>query len=61
VYQIKEVNEVAKAGMRRPGVSDPKNHGTESNKKAKFQKNEENPVQELQGKYKNARKKAKPL
>lgn len=49
---------MAKAGMRRPGVSQP--HGTESNKKIKFPKNEVNPVPEIQGKAKAGNKKANP-
>ena len=48
---------MAKAGMRRPDPSDP--HGTESNKKQKFDKNEERPVPEIQGKAKTGGKKAK--
>ncbi|WP_171903805.1 hypothetical protein [Cellulosilyticum sp. I15G10I2] len=47
---------MAKAGMRRPDPSDP--HGTESNKKQHFAKNEEEPVQEIQGKAKSGNKKA---
>jgi len=47
---------MAKAGMRRPDPSDP--HGTESNKKQPFSKNEEAPVPEIQGKAKTSDKKA---
>lgn len=49
---------MAKAGMRRPDPSEP--HGTESNHKQHFDKNEEKPVEELQGKAKNSKKKARP-
>ncbi len=41
---------MAKKGMRRPSPSDP--HGTESNKKQKFPKNDVAPVPEIQGKEK---------
>jgi hypothetical protein len=47
---------MAKAGMRRPDPSEP--HGTESNEKQHFSKNEEPPVPELQGKAKAGHKKA---
>lgn len=47
-----------KKGMRRPDSSDP--HGTESNKKNKFDKNETAPVPEIQGAAKSRNKKAKP-
>lgn len=50
---------MAKAGMRRPDPSDP--HGTESNRKTHFPKNEVKPVQELQGKAKFTKEKAKPI
>ena len=46
---------MAKAGMRRPDPSDP--HGTESNKRNKFEKNIVNPVPEIQGKAKTGNKK----
>ena len=51
---------MAKAGMRRP---DPKaSHGTESNKRQRFPKNDVAPVPELQGKEKTGKKKVvKPL
>lgn len=49
---------MSKAGMRRPNVNEP--HGTESNHKAKFHKNEV-VVQEIQGKAKTGNAKAKPL
>jgi len=49
---------MAKAGMRRPDPKEP--HGTESNRKAKFPKNEAPPVPELQGKAKHSKGKAKP-
>ncbi len=42
---------MAKAGMRRPDPSQP--HGTESNKKQKFPKNDAPPVPEIQGKKKS--------
>ena len=47
---------MAKAGMRRPDESD--SHGTESNEKQHFSKNEETPVPEIQGKAKTGHKKA---
>lgn len=47
---------MAKAGMRRPDPSDP--HGTESNSKQHFSKNEEAPVPEIQGKAKSGHNKA---
>jgi len=39
---------MAKKGMRRPDPSEP--HGTESNKKQKFEKNKSAPVPEVRGK-----------
>lgn len=50
---------MAKAGMRRPDPKEP--HGTESNHKAKFPKNDMPPVPEIQGKAKNSKKKANPV
>lgn len=50
---------MAKAGMRRPNPKEP--HGTESNHKMKFPKNDVEPVPEIQGKAKFGNKKAKPL
>ena len=50
---------MAKAGMRRPDPKEP--HGTESNHKTKFPKNDVEPVPEIQGKAKFGNKKAKPL
>jgi len=47
---------MAKAGMRRPDPKQP--HGTESNHKPHFEKNEMNPVPEIQGKAKHGNKKA---
>ena len=47
---------MAKAGMRRPDVNEP--HGTESNKKAHFPKNDQQPVPEIQGKAKTGNAKA---
>ncbi|MDL2273805.1 hypothetical protein LJC34_04585 [Oscillospiraceae bacterium OttesenSCG-928-G22] len=48
---------MAKAGMRRPDPSDA--HGTESNKKQHFPKNDVPPVPELSGHVKSGKKKAK--
>ena len=50
---------MAKAGMRRPDPEQP--HGTESNKKNRFPKNDVSPVPELQGKAKMTKEKAKPV
>lgn len=50
---------MAKAGMRRPDVNEP--HGTESNHKAHFKKNEVPPVPEIEGKAKHGNKKASPM
>lgn len=50
---------MAKAGMRRPDPKDP--HGTESNKKGHFPKNDVKPVTELQGKVKTGKERAKPI
>ena len=50
---------MAKAGMRRPDPKDP--HGTESNHKTHFPKNDLPPVPELQGKAKHTKEKAKPI
>lgn len=50
---------MAKAGMRRPDPKDP--HGTESNHKTHFKKNDQQPVPEIQGKAKNGHEKAKPI
>lgn len=47
---------MAKAGMRRPDVNEP--HGTESNHKPHYSKNEAEPVTEIQGKAKTGNKKA---
>jgi len=46
---------MAKAGMRRPDPGDA--HGTESNKKQHFPKNDVQPVPEIQGKAKSGKKK----
>jgi hypothetical protein len=46
---------MAKAGMRRPSPKEP--HGTESNKKNEFQKNDAPPVPEIQGKAKHGKAK----
>ncbi|MGN0994681.1 MAG: hypothetical protein ACI4PD_06110 [Butyricicoccus sp.] len=50
---------MAKAGMRRPDPSDP--HGTESNRKTHFPKNDAPPVPELQGAAKHGNEKARPI
>jgi hypothetical protein len=50
---------MAKAGMRRPDPEEP--HGTESNRKTHFPKNDARPVPELQGKAKHTKEKAKPI
>ena len=50
---------MAKAGMRRPDPKDP--HGTESNRKTHFPKNEVAPVPEIQVKAKTTNEKAKPI
>ena len=47
---------MAKAGMRRPSPEEP--HGTDSNHKTHIQKNDVEPVPEIQGKAKNGKKKA---
>lgn len=50
---------MAKQGMRRP---DPKDaHGTESNHKSHFPKNEAEPVPVIQGKAKHGKEKAEPM
>lgn len=49
---------MAKAGMRRPDPSQP--HGTESNKKQNFERNQVNPVPEIQGRAKKTHHKATP-
>ena len=50
---------MAKAGMRRPSPKAP--HGTESNRKTHFPKNDAPPVPELQGKAKQTKETAKPI
>lgn len=51
---------MAKAGMRRPDPSEP--HGTESNHKMHFKKNDvPNVPIEIQGKAKTGNKKASPI
>ncbi len=47
---------MAKSGMRRPDPSEP--HGTESNKKSHFSRNEQTPVPEIQGHAKTGNAKA---
>jgi hypothetical protein len=54
-----EVTTMAKAGMRRPDPKEP--HGTESNQKTHFPKNDAPPVPEIQGKAKAGHKKANPM
>ncbi len=49
---------MAKAGMRRPDVTEP--HGTEGTQKMHVKKNEVRPVPELQGHPKAGHEKAKP-
>ncbi|MCL2857613.1 MAG: hypothetical protein FWE19_07860 [Oscillospiraceae bacterium] len=46
---------MAKAGMRRPDPKSKDAHGTESNKKQHFPKNDVPPVPELQGKIKSGK------
>jgi hypothetical protein len=48
-----------KKGMRRPDPSEP--HGTESDISQNFEKNEVDPVPELQGKAKHTKEKANPI
>lgn len=50
---------MAKAGMRRPDPEQP--HGTESNHKQHFNKNEVKPVQEFSGKAKFKKEKSNPI
>lgn len=50
---------MAKKGMRRPDVNDP--HGTESNQKGHYSKNDAKPVPEIQGKAKAGHEKASPM
>lgn len=47
---------MAKAGMRRPDPEDHNAHGTESNKKQHYEKNEQKPVPEIQGHAKHGKK-----
>lgn len=49
---------MAKAGMRRPDPKEP--HGTESNHKTHFPKNDVSPVPEIQGKAKSGKEKVQP-
>ena len=53
---VQEGINMAKAGMKRPDPKEP--HGTESNHKQRFPKNEEPPVPEIKGKAKYGHKKA---
>ncbi|WP_312092991.1 hypothetical protein [Aminipila sp.] len=50
---------MAKAGMKRPDPKEP--HGTESNRKSHFPKNDQEPVPEIQGKAKSGKVKANPV
>jgi len=50
---------MAKAGMRRPDVTQP--HGTEGNQRMNIQKNDVEPVPEIQGKAKAGHEKAYPI
>ena len=45
--------------MRRPDTSDP--HGTESNKRNRFERNSVEPVPEIKGAARSGKKKAKPV
>ncbi len=49
---------MAKAGMRRPDPKEP--HGTENTQKMHLPKNNVSPVEELKGKVKHGKEKAKP-
>jgi hypothetical protein len=49
---------MAKAGMRRPDITEP--HGTEGWQRMHIQKDQQEPVPEIQGKAKAAHEKAKP-
>ncbi|HWT73555.1 MAG TPA: hypothetical protein VN258_02385 [Mobilitalea sp.] len=49
---------MSKAGMRRPDAAEP--HGTEGRQHMHVQKNEAEPVPEIQGKAKAAHEKAQP-
>lgn len=50
---------MAKAGMRRPDPKEP--HGTESNHKMHFPKNEVPPVPQIQGNARRGKEKARPI
>ena len=50
---------MAKAGMRRPDPKEP--HGTESNRKMHFPKNEVSPVPQIQGNARHGKEKARPI
>jgi hypothetical protein len=58
-YTAHEVMTMAKAGMRRPDPKEP--HGTESNHKSHFPKNEVFPVPEIQGRAKHGKEQAPPI
>ncbi|HNY00721.1 MAG TPA: hypothetical protein PLD83_06050 [Oscillospiraceae bacterium] len=50
---------MAKAGLRRPDPEEP--HGTESNHKANFPRNDVPAVPQIQGKAKHGKGKARPI
>ena len=50
---------MAKAGMRRPDPEEP--HGTESNHKANFPRNDVPPVPQIQGKAEYGKGRARPI
>ena len=52
---------MAKAGMRRPSPYDKKNHGTENHQTMHRQKNQQEPVLEIQGAAKAGNSKAGPV
>ncbi|MEI6100251.1 MAG: hypothetical protein WCP73_00305 [Eubacteriales bacterium] len=52
---------MSKAGMRRPDPGEPDAHGTESNKKQIFSRNDFKPVPEIKGKAKAGNKRAGPM
>ncbi len=50
---------LAKAGMRRPSPTDPKNHGQDKRNTFNDPKNDVDPVPEIQGKAKSSNEKIK--
>lgn len=50
---------MAKAGMRRPDPREP--HGTEGRQRMHIQRNDVEPVPEIQGKAKTGKKKVNPV